>query len=126
MPRITVNGRIIEVPEGQYGLLVARDGKPLREGQFIADPWPEADFEKIWRERDSHLEGVPGFRSFDLLRGPVHEECTLYASHTIWESEAYFRAWTEGEAFKKAHAQARAPSGTYLGHPVFEGFEKIL
>jgi heme-degrading monooxygenase HmoA len=86
----------------------------------------EADFEKIWRERDSHLEGVPGFRSFDLLRGPVDEECTLYASHTIWESEADFRGWTESEAFKKAHAQARAPSGTYLGHPVFEGFEKIL
>ena len=25
-----------------------------------------------------------------------------------------------------AHAQARAPSGTYLGHPHFEGFEVIL
>jgi heme-degrading monooxygenase HmoA len=86
----------------------------------------EEDFEKIWRERDSHLDDVPGFRSFDLLRGPVDEECTLYASHTIWASEADFRAWTESEAFKKAHAQARAPSGTYLGHPVFEGFEKIL
>jgi len=35
---------IVEVPEGHYSLLVARDGKPLREGQFIADPWPEADF----------------------------------------------------------------------------------
>jgi heme-degrading monooxygenase HmoA len=86
----------------------------------------EEDFEKIWRERDSHLDEVPGFRSFDLLRGPVDEKCTLYASHTIWMSEADFRAWTESEAFKKAHAQARAPSGTYLGHPVFEGFEKIL
>jgi heme-degrading monooxygenase HmoA len=86
----------------------------------------EEDFEKIWRERDSHLEEVPGFRSFDLLRGPVDDKCTLYASHTIWASEADFRAWTESEAFKKAHAQARAPSGTYLGHPVFEGFEKIL
>ena len=46
----------------------------------------EEDFEKIWRERDSHLDEVPGFRSFDLLRGPVDEECTLYASHTIWAS----------------------------------------
>ncbi len=86
----------------------------------------EADFEKLWRERDSQLEGVPGFRTFHLLRGPADDEGTLYASHTLWESETDFRAWTESEAFKRAHAQARAPVGTYLGHPVFEGFEKIL
>jgi heme-degrading monooxygenase HmoA len=86
----------------------------------------EEDFEKLWRERDSHLDGVSGFRSFDLLRGPTDEECTLYASHTLWETESDFRAWTESDAFKKAHGQTRAPSGTYLGHPVFEGFETIL
>ncbi len=86
----------------------------------------ENDFETLWRERDSHLEGEPGFRSFHLLKGATDDECTLYASHTIWESEAAFRAWTESESFKKAHAQARAPQGTYLGHPVFEGFEAIL
>lgn len=86
----------------------------------------EDDFEKLWRERDSHLEGVPGFETFRLLKGPQDDECTLYASHTTWKDEASFRAWTESESFKKAHAQARAPSGTYLGHPVFEGFEAIL
>jgi regulator of protease activity HflC (stomatin/prohibitin superfamily) len=35
---------IVEVPEGGYGLLVAKDGRPLRDSQFIADPWPEAKF----------------------------------------------------------------------------------
>jgi len=35
---------IVEVPEGGYGLLIAKDGKPLRDGQFIADPWPEDKF----------------------------------------------------------------------------------
>ncbi len=86
----------------------------------------ESDFEKLWRERDSHLEDVPGFRSFHLMRGPADDEGTLYASHTIWESAEDFRAWTESEAFKKAHRQAHAPEGTYLGRPVFEGFEMIL
>ena len=86
----------------------------------------EPDFEELWRKRDSHLEGVPGFREFHLLRGPSDDEATLYASHTIWESQAAFQAWTESEAFRKAHAQARAPAGTYLGHPRFEGFEVIL
>ncbi len=86
----------------------------------------EAEFERIWAARDSHLRNVPGFVEFHLLRGSSDEEATLYASHTVWRSEADFRAWTDSESFRKAHAQARAPKGTYLGHPVFEGFESIL
>ena len=86
----------------------------------------EAGFETMWRERESYLDEVPGFREFHLLRGPEREDHRLYASHTVWESEAAFVAWTESEAFRRAHAQARAPKGTYLGHPEFEGFEAIL
>ena len=86
----------------------------------------EPDFEELWRRRESHLDDVPGFREFHLLKGPSDEEATLYASHTIWESGEAFEAWTKSENFRKAHAQARAPEGTYLGHPQFEGFEVIL
>ena len=86
----------------------------------------EDGFEEMWRNRDSYLDDVPGFREFKLLRGPSDEEATLYASHAIWEAREHFQAWTESDAFKKAHAQARAPQGTYLGHPQFEGFEVIL
>lgn len=83
-------------------------------------------FEELWRKRESHLEGVPGFREFHLLKGPQDDEASLYASHSTWASRQDFEAWTESESFKKAHAQARAPQGTYLGHPQFEGFEVIL
>lgn len=83
-------------------------------------------FEQIWRERDSHLDGVPGFREFHLLRGPTTEECTLFASHVIWESREDFKAWVDSDAFKQAHGQSRAPAGTYLGHPDFEGFDVVL
>jgi regulator of protease activity HflC (stomatin/prohibitin superfamily) len=38
---------IIEVPEGKYGFLVAKDGAPLREGQYLADKWPQAKFKKM-------------------------------------------------------------------------------
>lgn len=86
----------------------------------------EDDFEELWRKRDSHLDGVPGFQSFHLLKGPADDEATLYASHTTWKDRAAFTAWTESESFRAAHRQARAPEGTYLGHPVFEGFEVIL
>lgn len=94
--------------------------------RFRIAPGREGDFEKLWRERDSHLEGVPGFEKFQLLKGSSDEEATLYASHTVWSSEADFRNWTESEAFKAAHAGARAPKGTYLGHPNFEGFKVII
>ena len=43
----------------------------------------EPEFERIWAERDSHLDGVPGFKEFDLLRGPEAEDHTLYASHSV-------------------------------------------
>ena len=86
----------------------------------------EPVFEDLWRQRDSYLKEVPGFVEFHLLRGPSDEEATLYASHSVWESQQAFEDWTRSESFKKAHAQARAPQGTYLGHPVFEGFEVLL
>ncbi len=83
-------------------------------------------FEELWRKRDSHLNDVPGFREFHLLRGPTDDEATLFASHSLWDSRANFEAWTESDAFRKAHASARAPEGTYLGHPIFEGFEVLM
>ena len=86
----------------------------------------EKDFEELWRKRDSYLDDVQGFREFRLLRGPEIEGGTLFASHSLWDSRETFVAWTESEAFKKAHAQARAPEGTYLGHPEFEGFDVVL
>ena len=86
----------------------------------------EEVFEELWRQRESYLDEVPGFREFHLLRGPRDEEQALYASHSVWDSREAFEAWTESEAFKKAHAQARAPKGTYLAHPEFEGFEVVL
>jgi heme-degrading monooxygenase HmoA len=86
----------------------------------------EEVFEDLWRKRESHLDGVPGFREFHLLKGPSDDTATLYASHSVWESSAAFEKWTQSENFVKAHAQARAPQGTYLEHPRFEGFEVVL
>ena len=85
----------------------------------------EAEFETVWRERDSHLKDVPGFIEFHLLRGPEAEDHTLYASHSIWASRDHFEDWTRSEAFRKAHSQAGSTRDIYLGHPNFEGFEAI-
>jgi heme-degrading monooxygenase HmoA len=47
--------------------------------RFKIAPGREQTFEELWRRRESHLDGVPGFRDFHLLRGPTDDECTLYA-----------------------------------------------
>lgn len=86
----------------------------------------EEGFEEVWRQRESYLDEVPGFKKFNLLRGPSTDEHTLYASHSEWESRAAFEAWTQSENFRKAHAQRSAPQGTYLGHPDLELFEAVL
>ena len=85
----------------------------------------EAAFEQVWRERDTHLKEVPGFLDFRLLRGPVGEDHTLYASHSTWESQGDFERWTKSEAFRKAHMAAGKTRDLYVGPPNFEGFKMI-
>ncbi len=98
----------------------------LAMNRFRIAPGMEAGFEKIWRERETFLKEVPGFVSFALLKGPADETQSLYASHSVWESRAAFEAWTRSEHFRKAHAQANAPKGTYLGPPNLELFEQVV
>lgn len=86
----------------------------------------EEAFEQVWANRDTHLDATPGFKEFHLLRGPEHEDHVLYASHTIWESEAAFQDWTKSEAFREAHKNAGDNRALYLGHPEFEGFTVVL
>ena len=86
----------------------------------------EEGFETVWRERESYLSDVPGFKQFALLRGQTNDEYTLYASHSVWESREAFDAWTQSDSFRKAHAQRSAPKGTYVGHPQLETFEQVL
>ena len=83
----------------------------------------EDAFEQVWLTRDTHLEKVPGFVEFHLLKGPETEDYTLYASHTVWQSRTAFEAWTKSEAFRAAHHRAGENKPLYLDHPQFEGFE---
>jgi len=98
----------------------------LAMNRFKIAPGFEEGFENVWRRRDTYLSEVPGFKKFSLLKGPTTDEYALYASHSVWESKEAFVAWTQSEAFRKAHAQANAPKGTYLGHPELETFESVL
>ena len=94
--------------------------------RFKIVPGRENDFEDIWKKRDSHLEDVPGFKEFHLVKGKKEETHTLYASHSSWRSEEDFLNWTKSDAFRRAHKGAGEHSEVYLGHPEFEGFEVII
>ena len=85
----------------------------------------ESEFESVWQTRTSYLKEVPGFVSFNLLRGPERENHVLYASHSLWKSEKHFKAWTRSDAFHKAHSGAGKRSHLYHGHPEFEGFTVV-
>ena len=86
----------------------------------------ESTFEDIWRSRDSNLRNVPGFLTFNLIKGQSNDDYTLYASHTTWKSKLDFTNWTKSEEFRKAHQGAGNHSEIYLGHPVFEGFDTVI
>ena len=86
----------------------------------------EEAFEENWRERESHLDDVAGFREFHLLRGPSNGEITLFVSHSQWDSKEAFKAWTQSEAFQKAHGRTNSTKSMIAEHPHFEGFEAVI
>lgn len=90
--------------------------------RFQVNPERAEEFERGWRERDSRLRGLAGFRSFALLRGDTGGE---YVSHTVWDSREAFRAWTQSEQFRQAHAQGPA-DGVLAGHPQASFYEAVL
>jgi heme-degrading monooxygenase HmoA len=106
------------LPTGEDKMFIAMNRFRVRKGS-------EDAFEKVWLNRDTFLNRVPGFVEFHLLKGPEGEDHTLYASHTVWRSKAAFEAWTKSEEFRAAHARAGndTTGPLYLEHPKFEGFE---
>jgi heme-degrading monooxygenase HmoA len=91
--------------------------------RFRVNPERAAEFEDHWRKRETYLHEVSGFLRFALLRG---EEAGEYISHSTWESREAFEAWTESEAFRKAHVRARTPEGVLSGPPRLERWEAVL
>ena len=39
-------------------------------------------FENIWKNRETHLENVSGFKKFHLIKGIKKDNFTIYASHS--------------------------------------------
>ena len=82
----------------------------------------EEEFERIWKERESYLGGVPGFLHFALLKADTQGE---YVSHSTWESRDAFAAWVNSEAFAKGHRQGSL-MGVLQGPPEIKTYEAII
>jgi heme-degrading monooxygenase HmoA len=104
--------------KGEQSMFIAMNRFRVKKGV-------EDAFEKVWFSRETHLNRMPGFVEFHLLKGPEAQDHTLYASHTIWQSKTAFEGWTKSEEFRQAHARAgnETTGSLYLEHPQFEGFE---
>ena len=94
--------------------------------RFRIAPGKERVLIDIWKNRDTHLKDVPGFREFNLLQGQTDETATLFASHSLWDSAEAFTNWTKSEAFRQAHANAGDSRDIYLGPPQLECFEVVV
>lgn len=97
----------------------------LTMNRFKVKPGQEEAFEAVWTGRDSHLPQVKGFVAFHLMKGPEKDGYRLYASHTMWDTEAAFTDWTRSEAFRAAHRGAGSHADIYLGPPELEIFQAV-
>lgn len=46
---------VVDVPEGKYGYIVAKDGAPLGKNQYLASAWPQGEFQK-WLNAEFFLK----------------------------------------------------------------------
>ncbi|MCB9469455.1 MAG: antibiotic biosynthesis monooxygenase [Candidatus Obscuribacterales bacterium] len=87
-------------------MFISVNNIPVKKGR-------EADFEKMFIERDRVVEKQEGFVSLDILKpgkkrimgGAAEDLPHEYQVMTRWESEEAFRKWVGSEDFKKSHSR---------------------
>tara|TARA_Y100000588_G_scaffold320590_4_gene351276 strand:+ start:1002 stop:1310 length:309 start_codon:yes stop_codon:yes gene_type:complete len=89
---------------------------------FTVNPERAKDFEEIWINRETHLEDVPGFIHFALLRS---DDEGNYVSHSSWQSREHFDAWTQSEAFTQGHRGGGSMEGILKDHPRLALFDSV-
>lgn len=87
--------------------------------RFTVAPGREAEFEQRWANRESSLQGLPGFRFFQLMRRDQSPDDDVnYISMAAWDDRAAFDNWRSGKGFKNAHGGGAkaAQDGSSAGH----------
>jgi len=72
------------------------------------------ELEARFAKRAAEVDGMPGFRGFELLRPVKGEDRYFVVTH--WDSDEDFQNWVKSAAFTRGHAQARADSKGTVAH----------
>jgi len=101
----------------------------IAENQFFVSNDNAVAFERRWADRESKLKECNGFVAFSMMRRdangkghgviPMTDDEPSYLSTTIWKDRASFDGWRKGNAFKKAHEGAKAPSNAIPSMPLW-------
>ena len=82
----------------------------------------EIAFEAAWKSLETNTDGAKGFKKFNLFKGNINKEFSLYIFHSEWNSENDFINWTKSDSFKLSHKNPNQQRNLYLGPPDFEGY----
>ena len=82
----------------------------------------ESEFEEIWKNHEKENDSIKGFKKFNLIKGSVNEEFTLYIFHSEWNSKNDFINWTKSDSFKLSYKNPSLQKNLYLGPPSFDGY----
>ena len=84
----------------------------------------EDEFETSWKNCETCTDGVKGFKSFNLIKGNVNKEFSLYIVQSEWNSESDFINWTKSDLFNSDHKNPNLKRNLYLGPPDFDGYQE--
>ena len=62
-------------------------------------------------------------KKFNLIKGSINKEYSLYIFHSEWNSESDFINWTKSDLFKLSHKDHINQKNLFLGPPNFDGYQ---
>lgn len=95
----TILEQINDLPQYGYAVL----------NHLYANPGLEADFERVFLNRDKHLENTEGFENLLFLKPhSTHEHHVII---TFWQDEAAYKHWQESQEYKASHKNRGTKQG---------------
>lgn len=85
----------------RHKLQIRADSKFVVQNTFRVKPYKCCEFEQMWKTRESFLQQMPGFITFELLKNKEKEG--NYISQTMWKTRQDFSNWLNSEEFEKSH-----------------------
>ncbi|MEB7462985.1 antibiotic biosynthesis monooxygenase [Staphylococcus succinus] len=95
----TILEQINNLPQYGYAVL----------NYLYTNPGLEADFERVFLNRDKHLTNIKGFENLLFLK--PHSRHEHYVIITFWQDEAAYKHWQESQEYKESHKNRGTKQG---------------